>query len=56
MHHSIRDEDWIRQEVITCQQLPYDQRAGFLGSGVGSTAADVMSHMDGQFCCSPEMV
>lgn len=47
MYHSIRDEDWIRQEVIGCQKQPYGRSTAFPGGRAGSAAARAMSNKDG---------
>lgn len=60
MHHSIRQEDWIRQEVISCQKQSYNQRENFVGSEGGSIVARTMSNrMDNsgipqKLCLSPQ--
>lgn len=46
MHHSIRDEDWIRQEVIGCQKQTSDQKAASAGSELCSIVARAMPNKD----------
>lgn len=46
MHHSISDEDWIRQEVIVCQKQPSDQRSASAGSELSVIVARAMPNKD----------
>lgn len=46
MHHSISDEDWIRQEVIGCQKQPSDQRSVSAGSELRIRVARAMPNKD----------
>lgn len=44
MHHSIRDEDWIRQEVISFQEQSYNRIAASVSSEFSSVGANAMSN------------
>lgn len=62
MHHSIRDEDWIRQEVIGCQKQPSDQKAASAGCELCSIVARAMPNKGSTFlliqrlCNKPQIV